>query len=398
MGKFIAVIFALCLISSCNQEPAYRIQGIVPGTPDGTEAILYGQNNIQDTVIIKQGRFLFQGKVDEPGLFEIWIDLSPEIVDDYKKDIRIITLFVENSDIRFECESIDCLPLYASAYHNVKGKVTVTGPPSSNLYQAYQQENVMLIAQLNQVIYEYTKEYENPSIEKRIFNTQKGIKLAEQENQLRKQIQENQLRFIRKNLSSPVSLVIFSNLINNAKLTKAKMDGLLQSFDKSLWGMAKYAEVKAEVNKLYPVAIGEKYTDLELVDQQGTTVRLSDYVKPGQYNMVEFWASWCGGCRGEIPHLKHVHKTYGQDVLNMVSVSLDDEDIAWKKALSEEGMSWTQLRDPQGWKGEFITKYHILGIPFSLILDPDGRIVDRNVVGGALDIALTAHIGEKLNK
>lgn len=398
MGKFIAVIFALCIISSCNQEPAYRIQGIVPGTPDGTIVTLYGQNKIQDSVIMTHGRFLFQGKVDEPSLYEIWIDLSPEIEDEYNKDIRIINLFVENSDIRYECESIDCLPLYASAYHNVKGKVTVTGSPSSNLYQAYQQENVMLIAQLNQVIYEYIKKYENPAVEKEIFNTQRRIKLAEQENQLRKQIEKSQLRFIRENLSSPVSLVIFSNLINSAKLTKAKMDGLLQSFDQSLWRTAKYAEVKAEVKKLYPVAIGEKYTDLELVDQQGKTVHLSDFVKPGQYNMVEFWASWCGGCRFEIPHLKQVQKAYNQEVLNMISVSLDDEDTAWKKALSEEGMSWTQLRDPQGWKGEFITKYNILGIPFSMILDPEGRIVDRNVVGAAMDIVLTALIGEKRNK
>lgn len=398
MGKLIAIIFALCLFSSCNQEPEYRIQGIVPGTPDGMKVYLVGQGEMQDSVVTKQGKFSFTGKVDEPGLYEIWIDLSPEIADEYKKDIRFISLLVENSDIRYECESINCLQFYASEDRNVKGKVTITGAPSSILYQAYLEETAMLNTQSNQVLKQYIQEYENPAGEKGIFNTQRGIELIGQQSRLQKQIQEIQLRFIRENLSSPVSLVIFSSLINSAKLTKAEMDNLLQNFDQSLWGTAKYAEIKAEVEKLYPVAIGEKYTDLELVDQQGKTVHLSDYVKPGQHNMVEFWASWCGGCRYEIPHLKQVQKSYNQEALNMISVSLDDEDTAWKKALSEEGMSWTQLRDPQGWKGEFITKYQVLGIPFSMILDPEGRIVDRNVVGAALDIVLTAHIGEKLNQ
>ena len=123
-------------------------------------------------------------------------------------------------------------------------------------------------------------------------------------------------------------------------------------------------------------------------------------MKLGQYNMVEFWASWCGPCRGEIPHLRHVHDIYGKskDTFNMISVSIDNKESDWKKALEEESMKWTQLCDLKGWQGEVINKYKIQGVPFCLILDRDGRIIDHGVRGAELDVALINLLGDRYEK
>ena len=113
--------------------------------------------------------------------------------------------------------------------------------------------------------------------------------------------------------------------------------------------------------------------------------------------MVEFWASWCGPCRGEIPHLRHVYNAYGKgkDAFNMISISIDDKEKDWKQALKEENMKWTQLCDLKGWKGEVINKYKIQGVPFCLILDKEGRIIDHGVRGSELDVVLIKYLGDR---
>lgn len=95
---------------------------------------------------------------------------------------------------------------------------------------------------------------------------------------------------------------------------------------------------------------GVSYHDIVLKNLKGENVRLSEYVKPGAYNMLEFWASWCSPCRGEIPHLRHLYEVCGKD-FNMISVSIDERDTDWKKAVQEEGMQWHQLCDQKGRKG-----------------------------------------------
>ena len=123
-------------------------------------------------------------------------------------------------------------------------------------------------------------------------------------------------------------------------------------------------------------------------------MRLSEYVKPGAYNMLEFWASWCSPCRGEIPHLRHLYEVCGKD-FNMISVSIDERDTDWKKAVQEEGMQWHQLCDQKGRKGPVAIEYQVSGVPYCIVLDPEGKIVCGGVRGAELDVVVQDLLGEK---
>lgn len=396
MRRLLYGIVCLGTLVACQREPGYKISGSVPGTPDGMKVYLYNWNTPVDSSVVKGGKFVLTGKVDVPTRYQLLIDLSPDKVESYEKDLRGSDVFVDNVDIKYESPSIDSLPSRNSFRRKVKGNVTVTGSPVHDLFLSYQEKLKPYRTRNSEAWDKYLQVYHIPASEG-VFNTREGIALTREMNDAQKEITRIQWDFIKANPKSPVSVDVAQNMVYTAKFSKADMDNLLQAIDPSLRETPGYKQLKESLESIAPIALGEKYKDLELVDENGKTVQLSDYVKPGQYNMVEFWASWCGPCRGEIPHLRHVYDAYGKgkDAFNMISVSIDDKEKDWKQALKEENMKWTQLCDLKGWKGEVINKYKIQGVPFCLILDKEGRIIDHGVRGSELDALLIKYLGDR---
>lgn len=396
MNRLLYGIICAGVLVACQREAGYRISGSIPGTPDGIKAYLYNWNTPVDSAVMKGGKFVLKGKVDIPTRYQLWIDLSPDKMESYEKDLRGSDIFVDNSDIRYESPSIDSLPSRLKFKRKVNGKVTITGSPVHDLYMSYKEKIRPYSMKKEEAWNKYLKAYHIPALDG-VFNTQEGIALTREMQKAQKEMERIQWEFIKANPTSPVAVDVAQDIVSRAKLSKAEMNDLLQAIDPSLREILAYKQLKENVGNLYPIAVGEKYTDIEVVDENGKTVHLSDYVKPGQYNMVEFWASWCGPCRGEIPHLRHVYDAYGKgkDALNMISVSIDDKEKDWKQALKEENMNWMQLCDMKGWKGDVINKYKINGVPFCLILDKEGRIIEYDVRGSALDIVLIDNLGDR---
>ena len=99
--------------------------------------------------------------------------------------------------------------------------------------------------------------------------------------------------------------------------------------------------------------------------------------------MLEFWASWCGPCRAEIPHLKEAFESCNGKGVEFLSVSIDKDGAAWRKAMKEENMPWAQVQAPKAGK-DVMKLYQFSGIPYILVLDQEGRIVGKNLRGKAL--------------
>ena len=93
-------------------------------------------------------------------------------------------------------------------------------------------------------------------------------------------------------------------------------------------------------------------------------------------------------CRGEIPHLKHVYQNYKDKGFEIISVSIDQKNKDWQKAMKEEKMPWIQLNDPQGENGPAIQVYNVTGVPHCILLDKEGKIFKTNMRGAYLDAAL----------
>jgi peroxiredoxin len=132
---------------------------------------------------------------------------------------------------------------------------------------------------------------------------------------------------------------------------------------------------------------GAEAPEISLPDPDGETVNLSSL--RGNYVLLDFWAAWCGPCREENPYLVEVYNSYNEKGFDIYQVSLDRTREAWLRGIEEDNLQqWTHVSDLQFWSSQVVPLYQIEGIPANFLLDPDGRIIDRNLRGQQLGRAL----------
>lgn len=142
-------------------------------------------------------------------------------------------------------------------------------------------------------------------------------------------------------------------------------------------------QFKEEVNKLRKLAIGQPAPEFEGYTPNNKAVKLSDY--KGKYTLVDFWASWCMPCRKENPNLVRTYNTYKDKNFTILGVSLDNNPGPWMRAIEDDKLPWTNISDLKAWSSDLIIDYRIKAIPASVLIDPNGNILAKNLRGAELD-------------
>ena len=151
-------------------------------------------------------------------------------------------------------------------------------------------------------------------------------------------------------------------------------------------------EVTEKMEKERKVAIGQIVPDFLYATREGKKVSPGDF--RGKFLIIDFWASWCGPCRKEIPNLKEVYAAYKDKGVEILGVSIDKKEAEWLKALDEEKMDWTQIHaDDEG--KQLMSDFQFSGIPFIILLDENGTIRAKNLRGDNIASELDALIAEK---
>lgn len=383
---------------SMGAPPTFKITGNITGGREGMKIYLkyadlaFAERTNIDSAVLHNGQFEFSGSAAAPRFVEILFrDLkkNPE----YSYEDRMINLFVENAAISVKAV-YDSLPMEFEGWYGIKpGTITVTGSKSEDFYQQYEKEESALVHQKTELFEEYIKVI-NSKEDSMATRYKKGIPVSRRMDEADSLSNRYNMTFIKSHAPDDVNAYIALQVIRYGRTTTEQVDSLIQYFDqvKEKGFLVKRFLEKAPSYRR--TAIGSTAIDMTLSDSSGKTYTLSNYIGKGKYVMLEFWASWCGPCRADIPHLKAAYQAYHPEGFEIISVSLDDKKDKWLKAMDQEKMPWMQLADMKAFDGELPTAYHINGIPYCLLFDPQGRLVTENMRGSWMDRRLIELYGD----
>lgn len=346
MKKFIQTIGIFCAISSSAFAQKTTVSGDIKGLKDGQIVFYYDLNDSSkaDTVQSTGGKFKWVADLPSPQKVSIGIQN------------RYLYLYAEPGNIAIKGS--------ADALRNV----AITGSSLQNEADAYEASLKDLNEQTGPLFQKYGK-----------VSKEEQLVLEEQLQRISKEQGERAKKYIAAHPKSYFSLDLVIQRTSGAYESVKPLYDLL---DPSLQNIPQGKKIAERLTVMKRSAIGEPVLDFTQQDQNGKLVRFSDF--KGKYVLIDFWASWCGPCRQENPNVLREYNLYKDKNFTVVGVSLDDKADRWKKAIDEDKLPWTQVSDLKGFNNELSSYYGIRGIPSTLLIDPNGNIIARNLRGEML--------------
>lgn len=345
---------ALAACQGGNQ--GYQIQGTVEGAADGDYVYLQkvqGRDMIKlDSALVKDGAFTLKGTQDTAAYRYLTFK-------SYTDQAMGVDFFLENGNIQ-----VALTPANSSA----------VGTANNDIYQNIRNQ-VNALAQKLQTGYQALSDTT-------LTDEQRTAKIQELET-IDKELNGVAKKAIAANITNPVGVELLKQ--NFYSMGVEELDPLMSQIPAMYQNDPVIQRIQENVTKMKATAVGQKFTDFAMKTPDGKDVKLSDFVGgKNKVVLVDFWASWCGPCRREMPNLVNAYKQYKKKGLEIVGVSLDRNAEDWKKGIKDLKITWPQMSDLKFWTCEGAQLYAVSSIPHVMLIDAEGTIIARGLHGEEL--------------
>lgn len=361
--KILIAIFSFVSLGSSAQT--IKFDGTTDKKFDGNQIIIYNRSGLHDSAIIKNGTFVFDAPFKEAGLFMFYSQLESKNKGGYSPFGVLVTA---PGTIHMNAD--------AENFANTK----VTGSEENDLYHNFSDKsNNAQQKIIDELEKKYGKEYvmnRNPDTAstkyKQLLEDYQNLSNANEKIQL-----ERLKQFIQANPAAFASVFLLNNYATNMDLNE--LENLYTSLSPKYKNTKSGKSIASVIEARKITAIGKIAPGFSLPDTSGNIVNLSDF--RGSYLLIDFWASWCGPCRAANPGLVKVYNKYKNKGFKILGVSLDrsGQKDSWLNAIHKDGLVWSQVSDLKFWDNKVAVLYGIKAIPTNFLLDPQGKIVARDL-------------------
>jgi peroxiredoxin len=334
-----------------------------------------GANNVIDSTAIVDGNFDFTGSIINPTNAILLIDHKGVGFSNLDKGADALSFYIEKGNISI-ATSTDSI-----------SKAVITGSPIND-------DNKKLMAQLRPIQQAAEKLYieANAATQDQQNSADFQSSMESKRKNLELQQTASLEKFIRENPKSYLSLLALSSL--GPTMDPSELEPLYNGLSQNLKDMEGGKMIEKSIDALKPTELGAVAPDFTQNDVDGNPVSLSSF--RGKYVLLDFWASWCGPCRQENPNVVKAYNKFKSKNFTVLGVSLDKADAkeSWIAAIKADSLTWTQVSDLNFWNNKVAILYAVQSIPHNFLIDPNGKIIAKDLRGSDLDAKLTQIFGK----